>query len=118
MGHLPGEGKGHPMPVDEEALSELIDQFVTDVGAAMHGATVVIGDKLGLYRALASKGPLPGGSWRQIPVTTGDWSRSGQCPVRERLLRATTPPRASSRWTKSRRRCWLTSPPRRSSPAR
>jgi SAM-dependent methyltransferase len=46
------------MPVNEEALNELVGRFVTDFGAAMHGATVVIGDKLGLYKALAAKGPL------------------------------------------------------------
>ena len=29
----------------------------TDLGAVLHGATVVVGDKLGLYRALAASGP-------------------------------------------------------------
>ena len=56
------------MPVDEESPSELINQLVTDVGAAMHGATVVVGDKLGLYKALAAKGPLTGG---QLAAATG-----------------------------------------------
>jgi SAM-dependent methyltransferase len=46
------------VPINEDALSELIGQFVTDFGAAMHAATVVIGDKLGLYKTLAAKGPL------------------------------------------------------------
>jgi SAM-dependent methyltransferase len=32
-------------------------RFATDLGAVLHGATVVLGDKLGLYRALAEQGP-------------------------------------------------------------
>ncbi len=50
------------MAVDEVKLDQLIGQFVTDFGAAMHGATVVIGDKLGLYKVLAAKGPVTGAS--------------------------------------------------------
>src|SRR5262249_45635256 len=49
-----------PMAIDEAKLDQLIGKFVTDFGAAMHGATVVIGDKLGLYKVLADKGPLTG----------------------------------------------------------
>lgn len=41
------------MAIDETKLEQLIGQFATDFGAAMHAATVVIGDKLGLYKALA-----------------------------------------------------------------
>ncbi len=45
------------MPVNEDTLNELIGRFVIDFGAAMHAATVVIGDKLGLYKSLAAAGP-------------------------------------------------------------
>ena len=48
------------MAINEDKLNELIGQFVTDFGAAMHAATVVIGDKLGLYKALAEHGPVTG----------------------------------------------------------
>jgi SAM-dependent methyltransferase len=48
------------MAIDETKLEALIGQFVTDFGAAMHAATVVIGDKLGLYKALAEHGPVTG----------------------------------------------------------
>ena len=47
------------MAIDETKLDELVGQFATDFGAALHAATVVIGDKLGLYRALA-EGPATG----------------------------------------------------------
>jgi len=48
------------MAIDETKLEQFIGQFVTDFGAAMHAATVVIGDKLGLYKALAESGPVTG----------------------------------------------------------
>jgi hypothetical protein len=48
------------MAINDDKLNELIGQFVTDFGAAMHAATVVIGDKLGLYKALAEHGPITG----------------------------------------------------------
>jgi SAM-dependent methyltransferase len=40
--------------VDEARLNELLGRFVNDFGAAGFAATVVIGDKLGLYQALAA----------------------------------------------------------------
>jgi 2-polyprenyl-3-methyl-5-hydroxy-6-metoxy-1,4-benzoquinol methylase len=45
------------MSVDEAKLDEFIQRFAGDFGAALHATTVVIGDKLGLYRALADLGP-------------------------------------------------------------
>jgi SAM-dependent methyltransferase len=45
------------MSIDEACLEEFINKFAGDFGAAMHASTVVIGDKLGLYRALADLGP-------------------------------------------------------------
>jgi 2-polyprenyl-3-methyl-5-hydroxy-6-metoxy-1,4-benzoquinol methylase len=46
-----------PMSIDEAKLEEFVNRFAADFGAAMHASTVVIGDKLGLYRALADIGP-------------------------------------------------------------
>ncbi len=39
--------------LDMDKLNAFIGQFVTDLGAAVHGGMVVIGEKLGLYKALA-----------------------------------------------------------------
>jgi hypothetical protein len=39
--------------VDQAKLNELLGRFVNDFGAAGFAATVLIGDKLGLYSALA-----------------------------------------------------------------
>ncbi len=40
--------------IDMNKLNSFIGQFVTDLGAAVHSGMVVIGEKLGLYKALAS----------------------------------------------------------------
>src|SRR5215813_4195566 len=40
-------------PIDMTKLNAFLGQFVTDLGAAVHAGMVVIGDKLGLYKALA-----------------------------------------------------------------
>jgi SAM-dependent methyltransferase len=40
-----------------DALNAFIGQFVTDLGAAVHSGMVVIGERLGLYKALAA-GPM------------------------------------------------------------
>ena len=53
------------MTINEEKLNDLIGRFVTDFGSAMHAATVVIGDKLGLYAALAERGPITGADLAQ-----------------------------------------------------
>lgn len=45
------------MAIDDAALEAFVNQFAGDFGAAIHASTVVIGDKLGLYRALAELGP-------------------------------------------------------------
>jgi len=43
------------MPVDESRLAAFMEKFVRDIGAVLHAATVVVGDELGLYKALAEK---------------------------------------------------------------
>jgi len=43
--------------LDMNKLNSFIGQFVMDLGAAVHTGMVVIGEKLGLYKALAT-GPM------------------------------------------------------------
>jgi len=43
--------------IDMEKLNNFIGRFVADLGAAVHTGMVVIGEKLGLYKALA-EGPM------------------------------------------------------------
>jgi SAM-dependent methyltransferase len=44
--------------IDDAKLDEFMGRFVGDLGAALSAALVVIGDRLGLYRAMADGSPL------------------------------------------------------------
>src|SRR3954471_9883891 len=44
--------------MDEKRLEEFVGRAVADVGALLGGAMVVLGDKLGLYRAMAGRGSV------------------------------------------------------------
>lgn len=46
------------MAFDETKMQEFVGKALGDLGGALTAALVVIGDKLGLYRALAGAGPL------------------------------------------------------------
>ena len=47
-----------PRALDEDRLMQFVFRAVDEVGATLNAALVVMGDKLGLYRALAGAGPL------------------------------------------------------------
>ena len=44
------------MDIDAAKLDQFMGRFVQDLGAVMHAATIVVGDRLGLYKALARDG--------------------------------------------------------------
>jgi len=46
------------MPVDEAKLQEFMGKMLGDLGSAMGAALVIVGDKLGLYKAVAAAGPI------------------------------------------------------------
>ena len=46
------------MPVEHEKLMEFLGKIINDMGAIASAPMVVIGDKLGLYREMATSGPL------------------------------------------------------------
>ena len=52
------ERTGTELAIDESKMMEFVGRAVGDVGAVLGGAMVVIGDKLGLYRAMAGAGSL------------------------------------------------------------
>ncbi|QDU86666.1 putative methyltransferase YcgJ [Pirellulimonas nuda] len=60
------------MAIDETKLNELLGKMVNDMGAAAVAPLVVLGDKLGLYRALAADGPL---STEELADKTGTTER-------------------------------------------
>jgi hypothetical protein len=45
------------LSINPEKLHELLGKAVVDFGATFHAALVRVGDKLGLYKALAAGGP-------------------------------------------------------------
>jgi SAM-dependent methyltransferase len=44
--------------IDQDKLNDFIGRVIGDMGAAMSAVLVVIGDKLGLYKAMAGAGPM------------------------------------------------------------
>jgi SAM-dependent methyltransferase len=60
------------MSLNEEKLNDLLGKFLNDFGATFHSAMAVIGDKLGLYKALAQAGPLTS---QQLAEHTGTAER-------------------------------------------
>ena len=51
--------------IDGDKLNAFVFRAVEEVGATLNAALVVMGDKLGLYRALAGAGPLDAGRARR-----------------------------------------------------
>jgi SAM-dependent methyltransferase len=66
------------MPADPAKLDEFMGKLLHDMGAAATGALVLIGDKLGLYKALAEAGPL-------APAQLADRTGTAERYVREWL---------------------------------
>src|SRR6516165_7519117 len=60
------------MLTDRAKLDEFMSKLLHDMGAAATGALVLIGDKLGLYKALAAGGPL---SPTELAARTGTAER-------------------------------------------
>ena len=58
--------------MDETKMMEFVSRAVGDVGAVLGGAMVVIGDKLGLYRAMVGAGSLTPG---ELAARTGSAER-------------------------------------------
>ena len=74
------------MTLDQDSWIEFRDRFVTDLGATMAAGNVVVGHRLGLYRALATGARVPGAAGRAIgnrpPVCRRVVGRSGRWRVR------------------------------------
>jgi hypothetical protein len=46
------------MAIDENKLNQFMGRVVGDLGATMSSALLVLGDRLGLYKAMAASGPV------------------------------------------------------------
>ena len=42
------------MNINEDKLNTLLGKFVGDLGATLHAGSIVIGERLGLYKAMAT----------------------------------------------------------------
>jgi hypothetical protein len=88
---------------DDSKFNEFLGKMLGDVGAAIGGALVVLGDRLGFYRALAERGPMTS---IELAAQTGTHERY----VREWLanqaaISRTMPQAKSSRFPPNTRRC-------------
>jgi SAM-dependent methyltransferase len=61
--------------IDAERLQQFVFRAVDEVGATLNAALVVIGDRLGLYRALAGAGPLTPGELAERTETSERYVR-------------------------------------------
>ncbi len=59
------------MTVDQDKLMDFLHKFVGDLGATMAAGSVLLGDRLGFYRALADQPLLP----RELAERTGTATR-------------------------------------------
>ncbi|MEK6407534.1 MAG: class I SAM-dependent methyltransferase [Acidobacteriota bacterium] len=60
------------MAINEEKMNELLGRFLNDFGGTFHAAMAVIGDKLGLYKAMAEAGPITS---EELATRTGTTER-------------------------------------------
>ena len=56
--HTLADSRPETVAVDEDKLHALLGLMVNELGAAQNASLVILGDELGLYSALAEKGPL------------------------------------------------------------
>ena len=61
--------------IDESKLNEFMGRAVGDIGAALSAALVLIGDELGLYKAMTSSGPVTPGELAKRTETTERYVR-------------------------------------------
>lgn len=52
--HDEPKNRRNDMSLNEDKLNALLGKFVGDLGATMHAGSIVIGEKLGLYKAMAT----------------------------------------------------------------
>jgi hypothetical protein len=60
------------MDADPDKLNIFMGKMVGDLGAAMNASLMLLGDKLGLYKTLAAKGPM---NSQQFAAATGTTER-------------------------------------------
>jgi hypothetical protein len=67
--------------LDVDKLMQFVFRAVDEVGATLNTALVVMGDKLGLYRAMAGAGAAPDGTWMIVEPAAVDRVEDNLNPV-------------------------------------
>ena len=67
------------MAVNSDKLNEFLGKAIVDFGATFHAALIGIGDKLGLYKALAAGGPQTASELAKKTETTERYIREWLC---------------------------------------
>src|SRR4051812_20454029 len=88
------------MTIDENKLNEFMGKVVGDLGATMSSALLVLGDRLGLYKAMAAAGPVTAAELARRTETTeryvSEWlnaqAASGYVAYDAKAGRDTLPP--------------------------
>src|SRR5882757_2870194 len=63
------------MDVNPDKLNSFIGKMLGDVGAALNASLMLVGDKLGLYKTLAAKGPMSSSDLAQATGTAERYIR-------------------------------------------
>src|SRR6185312_13620704 len=63
------------MDVNADRLNAFMGKMVGDMGAALNASLVLLGDKLGLYKMLAAKGPMSSAELAKATGTTERYVR-------------------------------------------
>lgn len=63
------------MDVNADRLNAFMGKMVSEVGSAMNASLMLIGDKLGLYKALATKGPMNSAEFAKATGTSERYVR-------------------------------------------
>ena len=63
------------MEIDQAKLEKFMGQALGELGAGMNAALVIIGDRLGLYKAMAGAGPMTSAELAQKTATTERYVR-------------------------------------------
>ena len=67
------------MAIDETALNAFIDRAVAELGASISAPLILVGDRLGLYKAMAGAGPLTPDQLAETTGTTERYVREWLC---------------------------------------
>ena len=91
-----GESDAPSVPhLDNQKLEQLVGRFVQDLGAVLHAATLLVGDRLGLLQAMADSAWITGGPAERTVRTSGTWP-NGWRPRLPLVTPNTTPTPAGS----------------------